>query len=278
MEGDEELTLRGNDCGTHHLTNTARIQAGKRAPPFGQDDWAAICQALYQCGAWRDMHPTLLEVAKCKGIKKRLENELPVHRNWQRVERKSDDSLPTSMSRSSKSQRNEVRGQLLAVWDRDPQHAEQFCGERHLEEHVSLRNLWRQKLPETGGLCLNDSRLSISCRLNVNGCACSGFVSSPPMNHDSHVPLACRTRILKQNQEGYFFNVQAEDRQPQGHLRSSRKTQKMRGSFRVLPRRVLKGTYSALQSFCRSKKPEPTPISMKQPRTGRTTASTKWTR
>ena len=37
-------------------------------------------------------------------------------------------------------QRNEVRGQLLAVWERDPQ-PNFFCGVRQLEEHVSLRNL-----------------------------------------------------------------------------------------------------------------------------------------
>ena len=57
VEGDEELTLRRNDCGTQQfLTNTARIQANKWAPPFGQADWAAFFQALYQSGAWRDMH------------------------------------------------------------------------------------------------------------------------------------------------------------------------------------------------------------------------------
>ena len=71
VEGDEELTLRGNDCGTQQLlTNTARIQANKCRPPFGQDDCAAFCQALYQCGAWGETHSTVLAVAKCQGIKK----------------------------------------------------------------------------------------------------------------------------------------------------------------------------------------------------------------
>ena len=85
VEGDEELTLRGNDCGTQQLlVNTARIQANKWRPPFGQDDWAAICQALYQCGAWRDVHSTVLEVAK---VSKRRQNELPVDKNWRRTGR-----------------------------------------------------------------------------------------------------------------------------------------------------------------------------------------------
>ena len=44
-------------------------------------------------------------------------------------------------------------------------------------------------------------RKRLACRLNLNGCACSEFVSSQPMNHDSHVPLACGTRTVKQNQE-----------------------------------------------------------------------------
>ena len=84
-------------------------------------------------------------------------------------------------------QRNKARGQLLAVWDREPQHAQQFCGERQLEVHVSLRNLG------------DNSSRDWECFF-VNGPVCSECVS-PPTNHDSHVPLACRTIILKQNQE-----------------------------------------------------------------------------
>ena len=110
--------------GTQQLfINTAKSQANTLRPPFGQIDWAAICQAWYQCGAWRDMHSMVLEVAKCKGIIRR-ENELPVYKNWQRVERKSDD-----FSDKQAIQRNKVRGQLLGVWDRDPEQALQFRGE-----------------------------------------------------------------------------------------------------------------------------------------------------
>ena len=48
--------------------------AEKWGPPCGQDDWAAICQALHPCidrDEWRDMHATLREVARFIGIERR---------------------------------------------------------------------------------------------------------------------------------------------------------------------------------------------------------------
>ena len=76
-----------------------------------------------------------------KGIKKRRENELPGYENWQLVDRKREHSLPISKRRRRRPKETNCEGQLLGVWDRDPQHAPQFCGERQLEEHVSLWNL-----------------------------------------------------------------------------------------------------------------------------------------
>ena len=111
-----------------------------------------MCQALYQCGARRDMHSMVPEAAKCKRIKKMRENELPVFKNWQRVERESDNS-PDKQEHEQAIQRNEFRGQLFAVWDRDPEHALQFCGERQFGRACLVVEPGRPEWPEIGN-CL----------------------------------------------------------------------------------------------------------------------------
>ena len=70
----EKLTLRASVWNATTLVCTTKIQTNKWRPPFGKDDWQQSAKLL-QCGAWRDVHSTLLEVAKCKGIKKNKQKE-----------------------------------------------------------------------------------------------------------------------------------------------------------------------------------------------------------
>ena len=196
VAGDEELTLHGNDSGTQQpfIKKTTKIQANKWEPPFGEDDWAAIGQALYQSGAWRVLLSTVLQLAKCKGTKKGGRTSCQFTKigdAWRGRARAGPGDTKKQRTRATPrclGQGHTTRSAIL--WERET------IGRACLVEEP-----WRQKQPETGNcVFFNDPRLSISCRLNVNGCACSEFVSSL-MNHYSHVPLACRTRTVKQNRE-----------------------------------------------------------------------------
>ena len=111
-----------------------------------------------------------------KGIKKAGERVA----SWHKLATRGEEERRFSSDKQEQEQgiqRNKVRGQFLAVRDRDPQHAKQFCGERHLEEHVSLRNL--------GDNSSRDWELFF-----VNGLVCSECVS-PPM-YESRLTCAAR--------------------------------------------------------------------------------------
>ena len=57
-EGDDQLTLRTREQGAQKLfIDTAKISVEKWEPSFGQENWAAICLALYQsieAKEWRE--------------------------------------------------------------------------------------------------------------------------------------------------------------------------------------------------------------------------------
>ena len=67
IEGEEVLTLRPQERGTHELfVTTDKIPGGKWRPPLMDEDWVALCQSLYlKIGEEEciEMHEKLNEVS-----------------------------------------------------------------------------------------------------------------------------------------------------------------------------------------------------------------------
>ena len=68
-EENEVVSLRREDFGAQELiVSTTQIPRNLSRPPLVEQDWVAICQALYQGTEtvdWEDKHEILKETSKC---------------------------------------------------------------------------------------------------------------------------------------------------------------------------------------------------------------------